>query len=87
VVDNTIAGTKSALANAAVTGLFQTTLAGVKAQTFVATGSEEGVVRQKAVTIAICRKHILGVVLHATPETFPKFWDDYRRVCDSYVLR
>jgi type II secretion system protein G len=86
-VNSTIAGTKSTMANATLTSLFKTTLAGAEAQVFVVTGTESGVLRQKAVTVAVCRKHIPGVVLHATPETFPKFWDDYRRVCDSYVLR
>lgn len=87
VVNSTMVGTKSALVDATISRPLKTTLAGGEAQVFIVTGKEDGVVRQKAVTVAVYRKHILGVVLHATPETFLKYWDDYRRVCDSYALR
>gem|GEM_PF-5474528 len=86
-VNATIAGTRKAFTDVSITGPFKITLAGVEAQMFVWTGMENGVLRQKAVSVAVCRNHVLGVVFHATPETFLKYWDAYRRMCNSCTLR
>lgn len=82
----TMAAVRDANPGAVLTPSVPSKLSGVDAATFVFTVVEHGKVMQKAATVAICRKHSLGVVMHSTPEEFKKAWDAYRLVCDTYVL-
>ena len=85
-VKETLEGTRAALGNASIAGPFATTLAGAEARIFVVQGREEGVMKQKAVTVGFVNNSLLGVVLHATPETFDSAWDSYQKVKDSYTV-
>lgn len=86
-VKGTLNGTRAALTESSIAGPVPTKLGGADAQIFFVTGNEEGVLKQKAVTIAVVNKNVLGVVLHATPETFESAWDGYRRVVASYTKK
>jgi hypothetical protein len=85
-VKRTIASIRSAYRGADVTESVKTKLAGVEAETFVATVIESGAPKRKAFTVAVAENHILGVVLHSTPERFAEAWNAYKRVCEAYVL-
>jgi hypothetical protein len=85
-VKATLDSTRATLTESYIAGPIPTKLGNADAQVFLVTGKEGGVLRQKAVTIAVVNKNILGVVLHATPETFEAAWDAYRLVTNSYTL-
>ncbi len=85
-VKNTIASIRSEYPGAVLTEVVITKLAGVDAETFAMTTVEKGNVIRRAVTVAVCKKHVLGAVLHSTPENFAETWKQYKRVCDSYAL-
>ena len=86
-VNATLKGTRATLAEAEVAGPMPTKIGDADAQVFLVIGKEGGLLMKKAVTIAVVNKNVLGVVLHATPETFEGVWDAYRRVSSSYTLR
>jgi hypothetical protein len=75
------------MAESTVVGPVPTTMNNVDAQIFLVTGKEEGVLKKKAVTVAVADRKVMGVVLHATPETFDAAWDGYRRVVASYTKK
>lgn len=77
---------KKAYKDATITGSTRTTLAGVDAYVFFVAGGELGRARQKAFTVAVRESKALGVVLHATSETFEDAWDEYQRVLASYTV-
>ena len=86
-VQSTLNGTRAAMAESTVVGPVPTTMNNVDAQIFLVTGKEEGVLKKKAVTVAVADRKVMGVVLHATPETFDAAWDGYRRVVASYTKK
>ena len=85
-VNATLEGTREALAESTLAGPVPAKMGGTVAQVFFVTGKSGGTLRQKAVTIAVVDKNVLGVVLHAKPETFEAAWEAYQRVVASYAM-
>jgi hypothetical protein len=86
-VDATLKGTQTSIEGSTIAGPINTKMGGADAQIFLVTGKEDGVLKQKAVTVAVVGNHVLGAVLHAKPDTFEAAWDAYRRVTESYKVQ
>ena len=86
-VDATLKGTQTSVEGSTIAGPISTRMGGADAQIFLVTGKEAGVLKQKAVTVAVVGNHVLGAVLHANPDTFDAAWDAYRRVTESYKVQ
>jgi hypothetical protein len=64
-----------------------TMIGGADAKMFIALGNEDGVMRKKAIAVAIYRQHIIGIVMHASPESFSDMWYAYKLICDTFFLQ
>ena len=84
LVKGTIESCRRDLDDVQVGGPIPATLGGAPAQLFVVLGSQNGVDLERVFLIAVLKRRVIGVVLHATPSTLMQRWGDFRRVSDSY---
>lgn len=77
---------RSTLADVVFSDPIPTKLAGVDGVCIFSIGRKNGEIMLAVNTYAVGKKHVPTVNLITTPDRFPDLWEEYKRVCASYVI-
>jgi len=88
VFQSTVSSLRNQDPNAVLSAPIRASMAGSDAYAFTVDTLYAGKQYHQAVVVGLAKGKIIGAVMTAsTAELFDRYWDDFKRICDSYKLR